>query len=58
MQVYPIIDALIDAVQFIDAVRQDAIQEGWWTEWDQQMREKITKALEIANGLTQQSEDR
>lgn len=39
-------DALIDAAQFIDAVRQDALQEGWWTDWDQEMRGKITKALE------------
>lgn len=38
-------DALTDAAQFIDAVRQDAISEGWWTEWDQQMRDKIGKAL-------------
>lgn len=38
-------DALCDAAQFIDAVKQDAQREGWWTEWDQQMREKITKAL-------------
>lgn len=38
-------DALTDAAQFIDAVRQDAISEGWWTEWDQQMRDKIGAAL-------------
>lgn len=38
-------DALTDAAQFIDAVAIDAKNEGWWTEWDQQMREKITRAL-------------
>ena len=38
-------DALCDAAQFIDTVRQDAIREGWWTDWDQAMREKITTAL-------------
>jgi len=38
-------DALTDAAQFIDAVAVDAKKEGWWSEWDQQMREKITKAL-------------
>lgn len=40
-----VIDALTDAAQFIDAVKQDAISEGWWTDWDQRMREKITNAL-------------
>lgn len=37
--------ALTDAAQFIDTVKQDAVREGWWTEWDQQMRDKITAAL-------------
>lgn len=37
--------ALCDAAQFIDAVKQDAIREGWWSEWDGQMRQKITDAL-------------
>jgi hypothetical protein len=39
------VDALTDAAQFIDAVRQDAIRENWWSAWDQEMREKITSAL-------------
>lgn len=42
-------DALCDAAQFIDAVRQDAIREGWWTDWDQAMRGKITAALQAIN---------
>ena len=42
------IDALTDAAQFIDAVKVDAQREGWWTEWDGQMREKITVALKAA----------
>lgn len=37
--------ALIDAAQFIDTVKQDAVREGWWTDWDQEMRQKITTAL-------------
>lgn len=44
-------DALIDAAQFIDTVRQDAQREGWWTSWDQEMRDKITKALESIDGV-------
>lgn len=43
-------DALTDAAQFIDTVRQDALREGWWTEWDQQMRDKIGAALKAMYG--------
>ena len=39
--------ALCDAAQFIDTVRQDAIREDWWTEWDQEMRNKISVALAL-----------
>lgn len=38
-------DALTNAAQFIDAVKQDAVKEGWWTEWDDTMRGQITAAL-------------
>ena len=50
-------DALTDAAQFIDAVRQDAISEGWWTDWDQQMRDKITKALRDIQSCKLSSQD-
>lgn len=33
---------LPDICQLIDAVRQDGISEGWWTEWDQSVRDRIT----------------
>jgi hypothetical protein len=48
-------DALCDAAQFIDAVKQDAVSEGWWTEWDGQMREKITTALRAIEAERQKS---
>lgn len=44
-------DALCDAAQFIDAVKQDAEREGWWTTWDQEMRGKITNALQKIDEL-------
>lgn len=53
MNPVPIIDALTDAAQFIDAVRQDAIREGWWTDWDQQMRDKITGVLTALYAIRQ-----
>jgi hypothetical protein len=39
-------DALTNAAQFIDAVKQDAVKEGWWTEWDDTMRAQITADLQ------------
>lgn len=42
-------DALIDAAQFMDGVKPDAVAEGWWTEWDGDTREKISKALFAIN---------
>ncbi len=37
--------ALVDAAQFIDSVKPDAVSEGWWSDWDQEMRGKIALAL-------------
>ena len=39
------ISVLTDCAQFMDAVRADAIQEGWWSEWDQQVRNRLSATL-------------
>lgn len=44
-------DALICAAQFIDALKGEGEHDGWWTEWDSQMRQKITAALSTINDL-------
>jgi len=49
-------NAMLDAAQFIDAIRQEAIQDGWWTDWDQQMRDKITNALKARAAITKATE--
>lgn len=45
MDTVRIYDALCDAAQLLDAIKPDAVREGWWSEHDDNVRKKLTDAM-------------
>lgn len=38
-------NVLTDCAQFMDGMKNDGVREGWWSDWDQQVRDRISDVL-------------